>query len=66
MNTNDNECTVTISRARYAELVIAERDATRLKEIIASRAKEYSSLTYLEVQTLRDLLIPEAKEEDEC
>lgn len=65
MNVTDNECTVTISRARYAELVVAEKDANRLKEIIADRANEYLGLSYAEIKTLRDLLIPETKEEDE-
>ena len=34
MSYNDNEASVTISRQRYAELVIAEKDAQRLKAII--------------------------------
>ena len=64
MNMTDVGSTVTISRARYAELVIAERDANRLKEIIASRAKEYGDIKYSELRILSDLLVPEAKEEE--
>lgn len=60
MNANE----VTISQARYAELVIAEQDVKRLKEIIADRANGYLGLTYSEIKTLRDLLIPEKKEEE--
>ena len=63
MNVTDAGCTVTISRARYAELVVAEQDAKRLKEIIADRANEFIGLSYSEIKTLRDLLIPETKEE---
>ena len=38
MSYNDNEASVTISRKRYAELVIAEADAKRLMAIICQAA----------------------------
>lgn len=65
MNVTDVGCTVTISRARYAELVVAEQDAKRLKGMIASKANEFLGISHAEIKTLRDLLIPEAKEEEE-
>ena len=55
---NDGECTVTISRQRYAELVVAEKDAQRLKTVICRCADDYLGLSYEELKVLRDLLIP--------
>jgi hypothetical protein len=57
MSFDDYECTVTISRKRYAELVIAENDANRLKDIIARAADNYVGFDYKELQLLRDLLV---------
>lgn len=62
MTYNDKEASVTISRQRYAELVIAEADAKRLKEIIAKAVENYSSLSYENLKVLRDLLIPKEEE----
>ena len=64
MNFDDNECTVTISRARYAELVVAEQDAKRLKEIIADKCEHFVGITLEELRILRDLFM--LKEENEC
>lgn len=63
MTYNDNEASVTISRQRYAELVIAEADAQRLKAIIFECAENYRSLPYEAMQVLRNLLIPKEEEE---
>lgn len=60
MNTNE----VTISQARYAELVVAEQDAKRLFEIIANKANNYHSLENKELRILRDLFIPSKEEEE--
>ena len=58
MSYNDNEASVTISRKRYAVLVIAEKDAERLKAIICDAADDYKSLSHAELKVLRNLLIP--------
>ena len=62
MTYNDNEASVTISRQRYAELVIAEADAQRLKAIIFDAAENYRSLSHDNLKVLRDLLIPKEEE----
>lgn len=64
MTFNDNECSVTISRARYAELVNAEQDANRLKGIIANKVEHYSGLTLQDLRILRDLFYPVEEEEE--
>lgn len=63
MHIDDNECTVTISRKRYAELVIAERDADRLKTIIRDCADNYKALGVEDLKILRNLLCWEEEEE---
>lgn len=63
MSYNDNECTVTISRHRYAELVIAEKDAERLKTIIRECADNYQSLGVEDLKILRNLLCTKEEEE---
>lgn len=65
MTFDDNESSVTISRARYAELVVAEQDAKRMKDIIASKVAEWQGFTLEELRILRDLFSPNAKEESE-
>lgn len=62
MTYNDNEASVTISRQRYAELVIAEADAQRLKAIIFDAVENYRSLSHDNLKVLRDLLIPKEEE----
>ena len=54
----DEDCSVTISRARYAELIIAEQDANKLKNLIAQRAESWESITGKELELLRDLYMP--------
>ena len=63
MTYNDNEASVTISRQRYAELVIAEADAQRLKAIIHDAVENYHSLSRDELKVLCTLLIPSKEEE---
>ena len=63
MTYNDNEASVTISRQRYAELVIAEADAQRLKAIISDAVENYHSLSREELKVLCTLLIPPKEEE---
>lgn len=63
MHIDDNECTVTISRKRYAELVIAEKDAERLKSIICAYADNYLSMGVEDLKILRNLLCPKEEEE---
>ena len=46
---------VTITRARYAELIKAEHDADCLKELIRDRANRGENLAFIEIQLLRDL-----------
>ena len=58
MSYNDNEASVTISRKRYAELVIAEADSKRLMAIICQAADEYNSLSNADLKILRNLLNP--------
>lgn len=60
MNTNE----VTISQARYNELVKAEQDANRLKDFIANKVDSYSALSLQELRTLRDLIMPSKEEEE--
>ena len=62
MTYNDNEASVTISRQRYAELVIAEADAKRLKAIIFECAENFRSLSFDDLKVLRNLLIPKEEE----
>ena len=62
MTYNDNEASVTISRQRYAELVIAEADAKRLKAIILECAEDFRSLSFDDLKVLRNLLIPKEEE----
>ena len=62
MTYNDNEASVTISRQRYAELVIAEADAQRLKAIIFECAENFRSLSFDDLNVLRNLLIPKEEE----
>ena len=62
MTYNDNEASVTISRQRYAELVIAEADAQRLKAIIFECAENFRSLSFDDLKVLRNLLIPKEEE----
>lgn len=56
MTYNDNEASVTISRQRYAELVIAEADAQRLKAIILEAVENYHTLSREELKVLCTLL----------
>ncbi len=63
MTYKDNEASVTISRQRYAELVIAEAVAKRLKAIISQAVDDYMPLGHGELKVLRDLLIPKEEEE---
>lgn len=63
MNYNDNEASVTISRQRYAELVIAEADAERLKAIIRQSCNNYHVLSHAELKVMRDLFSPKEEEE---
>ena len=58
MTYNDNECSVTISRQRYAELVIAEKDAERLKLIIETYSDLAMDMSITEINILRNLLNP--------
>ena len=46
---------VTITRARYAELIKAEHDADCLKELVRDRANRGENLAFIEIQLLRDL-----------
>ena len=62
MSYNDNEASVTISRQRYAELVIAEKDAERLKAIICGYADSYLSLGVDDLKVLRKLFCPRGEE----
>ena len=62
MNINENECTVTISQKRYAELVIAEKDAERMKAIICKSANDYHTLTVQELKVMRNMLMPQEEE----
>lgn len=64
MSYNDNEASVTISRQRYAELVVAEADAKRLKAIIQDAADNYGSLSHAELKILRNLLIGKEAEDE--
>ena len=59
-----NENLVTISRSRYEELIVAEQDANRLKDIISSKVDHYAGLSLQELRILRDLFTPETKEEE--
>ena len=63
MNINENECTVTISQKRYAELVIAEKDAERMKAIICKSCNNYHALSHAELKVMRDLFCPQEEEE---
>lgn len=60
----DEECSVTITRARYAELVIAEQDAKKLKAFLAMRAEQWNSITGQELELLRDLYMPKDEVEE--
>lgn len=55
-------CDINITRARYAELLIAECDGNRLKEIIHQKATKYSGLSYDEIKVL-DLLFSPMEDE---
>ena len=63
MSINENECMVAISQKRYAELVIAEKDAERLKAIICKAADDYHTLTVQELKVIRNMLMPQEEEE---
>lgn len=63
MSYNDNEASVTISRQRYAELVIAEKDAERLKAIICKSCNNCHALSHAELKVMRDLFCPKEEEE---
>ncbi len=63
MTYKDNEASVTISRQRYAELVIAEADAKRLKAVIYDAVENYHNLSREELKVLCTLL--DLKEEEE-
>lgn len=46
---------ITITRARYAELLIAEADANRLKKILFERAEQYQGMTFEEIRLIASL-----------
>ncbi len=56
---------ITITRARYAELLIAEADANRLKAIIHERAEKYQGMNFDEIQLINNLLNNKTSEEKE-
>lgn len=49
---------VTITQARYAELLVAEHDANALKAMIFRRAENYQSMNYDEIRLLSSLYFP--------
>lgn len=57
-------CDITITRARYAELLIAEHDANCLKDLIHQKAKNYESVEYSEVKLLDKLYFYENESEE--
>ena len=55
---------VTITSARYAELIRAEHDANCLKELIKTKADHYDGFDRVETKLLRDLyFFPDESEE---
>ena len=54
---------ITITRARYAELIKAEHDAECLKDLIYRRYKHYTGIDFKELKTLHDLYFVEGADE---
>lgn len=44
-----------ITRARYQELIIAEKEAETFKRLIASRFKDYRSISFAEIEMLYNI-----------
>lgn len=58
-------CDITITRTRYAELLIAEHDANCLKDLIFQKAENFENLDYKEIKLLKELyFIPENESEE--
>ena len=58
-------CDITITRARYNELLKAEHDANCLKDLIFQKAKNFETLDYKEIKLLKELyFIPENESEE--
>lgn len=55
---------ITITRARYGELLKAEHDAECLKDLIKQKAKRYESLDNREIRLLKELYFYEMDEEE--
>lgn len=53
---------ITITRARYAELLIAESDANRLKDIIHKMAVRFRGMSHDEVQLIDKVFSAEREE----
>ena len=53
---------ITITRARYAELLIAESDANRLKDIIHERAGKFQGMNFEEIQLIDKVFSAEREE----
>ena len=53
---------ITITRARYAELLIAESDANRLKDIIHERAGKFQGMNFEEIKLIDKVFSAESEE----
>lgn len=56
---------IQITRARYAELLLAERDANLFKNLLVSKNRDYDSVTPAEIKMLRDMFCVGEVEADE-
>jgi len=51
----DPDRDITITRARYAELLRAEQDAERLKKLIYQKAKKHDFITNTEINLINEI-----------
>ena len=53
-----------ITPERFAELILAERDCKRLRDIIASKANDWRSLDSQELRIIQRVMFPQTIKED--
>jgi hypothetical protein len=53
---------VELTNERFAELVIAEYHMMRIRKIVAKKSDEFGSISYDELEMLRDLICPDEEE----